>query len=375
MQNQINYWASLCESENGGNDVDDRLLRSREYYWKGVCLPYETRPGNVSDILVLEEEYPQSPLGENGVLMPAVNHPHRIVSLIREHESEVEYIDEGLITTYPLDRLITEYKKYYENNIQKEFKDLSIGQVYKNVQKKDKNLKVCEFTIWDKNNPPLIAFTFPFYSGNNDERIQFTEELVNKMFVCGYGLSYISQVADKFVIQPFKRKINLWMITFEAKFFEPKPELSDVLYHVTPSRYFEKVKQQGLIPRSKSDVFKYPERVYLFNKASIEDILKYGVKKVGLLKSHHPNTHVNDNGFYMFAIKKSKLESYQPYVDKKTVFYLDPCYDGGIVGIKKSKAIFTYNNIPRSLIDDTCWYYEIDSTSSTIKSSKTVSMK
>lgn len=311
IDEHIRHWAGLI---NESECIEDILSRSREYYDKGFCLPYETRIGNVSELLMLNGEYPQSPLGTDGVLMPAINHPHRLVSRIRECESDVEYIDEGLITSYPLERVIAQYKKCYEKDMQDEFKNLSIGQIYKKVQKDDEHIKVSEFKIWDINNPPLIAFAFPSYIGDDDMREQFERELADKMFICGYSLSYVSQVADKFVLQPFKKKITLWMIVFEAKFFEPKPSLSKVLYHVTPSRYFEKVCQQGLIPRSKSDLFKYPERVYLFNKASISDIQEYGLKKVGLLKTHHSNPHVNDNGFYLFEIKRSSIESYQPYI-------------------------------------------------------------
>lgn len=150
-------------------------------------------------------------------------------------------------------------------------------------------------------------------------------------------------------------------MTFEAKFFEPKPELSDTLYHVAPARYLEKIKRRRLAPKSKSDVFEYPERIYLFNKASIMNVVEYGMKKLSMLKSRHGNSHVDDSCFCVFAIKKAKLERYRPYVEKKTVFYFDPCYVGQSGGLKESKAIFTYNSLPRSLLEDIYWIYNLES--------------
>ena len=43
----------------------------------------------------------------------------------------------------------------------------------------------------------------------------------------------------------------------------------------------------------------------------------------------------------------------------KIVFYVDPCYS--LEGILKSncEAIFTYNNIPRELIEDDCMYFKV----------------
>lgn len=41
------------------------------------------------------------------------------------------------------------------------------------------------------------------------------------------------------------------------------------------------------------------------------------------------------------------------------VFYVDPQYDGKIGGIEVCQAIFTYSAIPRELIKDTCYIYDV----------------
>jgi len=45
---------------------------------------------------------------------------------------------------------------------------------------------------------------------------------------------------------------------------------------------------------------------------------------------------------------------------KKLVFSYDPCFmPPGITNVRKSEAVFTYQNIPRELIQDTCMLYEV----------------
>lgn len=356
LDEQIMYWGSIC----AGEDPESLLLKSRKHYSKGICISCEARSGHVSDLIDFNccINAPDT-LGKR--LMPALNHPQRLTAQIRDREADVEYISEGLIVTFPIDKLKAAFKKFYEKNIDVAFKNLSIGQVYTLVDSNVSCSKISEFSNWSKDNPALIAFAIPFYRGNIEKRKQFEKDLVDSLFVCGYNLSYISRIPDEFVIQPFKeKKIELWTMTFEAKFFEPEPELSDTLYHVAPARYLKKIKRYGLTPKSKSDVFEYPERVYLFNKASIMDVVEYGAKKLGMLRVKHGNSHVDDSCFCVFAIKKAKLEKYRPYVEKKMVFYLDPCYVGQSVGLKESKAIFTYGNLPRSLLEDVYWMYNLE---------------
>ena len=357
ITNYIHYWSCLCESK------DDLSKKSNKFYRKtGAGFTYQTRPGRVSDLLSLHGDYPLTPSSFNGIPVVGLNHPHRLVSLIREQEYEVEYISEGLITTYPIDKLVSIYQKFFIEKIPNELKNLDIGEIYKKANSNKKHSKIYTYIAQDPNNQPLIGFYFPLFRGNSKKMKELMKEFVDRVYVCGYNLSNVTKIPDEYIIQPVGGKsTELFLVTFEAKFFEPEAELSETLYHVTPSRYFEKVKTQGLIPRSKSDRFKYPDRVYLFNNASITDIIQYGAVKLSLLKSNHHSHYVNDNGFYIFSIKRENLESYQPYIDKKTIFYYDSCYDGGMGGIKESKAVFTYNNIPRNLIENTCWYYEINS--------------
>lgn len=369
----IKHWANLYE---GRETIDEKLAKYREYFGKGLCMAYECRPNRISDLIDFTVEPPVSPLGLDGIPLPAINHPYRLVSIIREKERNVEYLSEGLIVTYPVDKLIQTFRAFCKKNLDRRLSSLKCGDVYRYAHPDERDKLIIELVTQESNNPALVSFSFPLFHGNTKENEEFKKSLVDRMAFCGYNLSYPAIVSPGQVKQPFKdAKIDLNSFMFEAMFFEPTPKLSDTLYHVAPSRYFDKIKIQGLIPRSKSDMFKYPERVYLFNKATVADAKKYGLIKIRSLDQHHSNPHVSDNGFYIFSIKRKTLENYQPYIDKKTIFYYDPCYDGGGAGLEKSKAIFTYNNIPRNLLEDECWYYEIDNATGWTKPHKTVSMK
>ena len=57
-------------------------------------------------------------------------------------------------------------------------------------------------------------------------------------------------------------------LLFEAKYHEEDFTFAKSLYHVTTADVLSKIKRNGLVPKSKSSKFDYPDRVYLFNNAS-----------------------------------------------------------------------------------------------------------
>ena len=71
----------------------------------------------------------------------------------------------------------------------------------------------------------------------------------------------------------------MFYITFEAKYSYLDVQLADVLYHVTSMRSLQKIRKAGLTTKMQSIDFLYPDRLFLFNDAPYEDILKYGIDK------------------------------------------------------------------------------------------------
>lgn len=131
LDEQIMYWSSICV----GEDPESLLLKSRKHYGKGVCTPREARPGRVSDLIDFSCRI-NAPDALCKRLMPALNHPQRLTAQIRAREAGVEYISEGLIVTFPIDKLKTAFKKFYKKNIDTAFKNLNIGQVYASPDKR-----------------------------------------------------------------------------------------------------------------------------------------------------------------------------------------------------------------------------------------------
>lgn len=86
--------------------------------------------------------------------------------------------------------------------------------------------------------------------------------------------------------------IKIVFMQFEAKYSDFPFKMADVLYHVVPNRYIKKIIERGLVPCSKSNVFKYPDRIYLFNfdksmpvPRMVSIMYDYCIKNVEYLKN------------------------------------------------------------------------------------------
>ena len=61
----------------------------------------------------------------------------------------------------------------------------------------------------------------------------------------------------------------------------------------------------------------------------------------------------------MSQILNTYSKEEQELMDKYMEFYVDPCYSPDGILSTECEAIFTYNNIPRELIEDDCMYFEV----------------
>lgn len=109
-------------------------------------------------------------------------------------------------------------------------------------------------------------------------------------------------------------EINIIAVTFEAKFSDISFEFGKTLYHVTLASSLKKIARDGLTPRSQNEVFRYPDRVYLFNNAQLSLLLAYACGKA------------ENSGVQRFAVLKvdsAKLQSDPLYKSGKLKFYVD----------------------------------------------------
>ena len=164
-----------------------------------------------------------------------------------------------------------------------------------------------------------IIVTIPTISDN-------LKRVVKAFNTCGYFLSY-----------PKREKIpqNEW-VTLQ---FEPihQKEVGDVirkeenfLYHITPSRNFNKIKHIGLSPRTKNDVFDYPDRVY-YIRGSL------GLNKTLLLGYTLYQSVESEKKDGNYSILKINLNELPEYIE----FYYDSNFEYGV---------YSLNNIHPSLI-------------------------
>lgn len=141
----------------------------------------------------------------------------------------------------------------------------------------------------------------------NDEDIK--DNIAKAMHLCGYYLAKEDIYAndDRYVI-----------LRYEPKYIEEGNYVvsqCDVLYHLSPLKYKEKILKNGFVPKSNNGLFKYPDRCYFFmdsmNKSQVLSWLPTFRK-----------ANKNNVPYCLYTIDVSKIND-------NTTFYLDPNLRGG----------------------------------------------
>lgn len=367
--------------------MDDYNLSemSDAYYEKDVLGTIcQYRPGLVSDLIGLER-MPVVECCERLDEPPRwiLNNPFRLTDIIRRKERTVTYVSEGLIKTFPKDKLAKRYSKYCMDHLPAELNSLRVSDVYAGYRGKP-NVKIADYAYFnepDEEVSSLVRFMFATYSTgdvkmDSDKAKSFIDGLIEELYWCGYNFSNLRRISDGNVNQVFsddgeRRRINLYAVQFEAKFSDHDAVLGDNLYHVTPRRYMEKIRRRGLVPSAKSPVFKYPERVYLFNFPEdmtwekMERVMKsYMRQRFDALMSKKVDATVMDReldgGFYVLKIDADAIRRSDQFKSGALEFQIDACYDGMAGKLNDSPAIFTYNNVPRNVIEDKVLFYPLE---------------
>jgi len=169
-----------------------------------------------------------------------------LLSLVYKEYKTMLY--EGLILSYKLQTVISQLKRVYHIN----------------------NIKI-------KNNKIIITIK------NELNVITKNSKKFNKSLnVFGWyisGFHYISPLNDfkQTIVNKYSDLLNIKDIMFLSVMLEPKFDLfvdvSDILYHVSPKLYRNRILKKGLIPKSKNKMFNYPSRIYCFkNKNSYKEL-------------------------------------------------------------------------------------------------------
>lgn len=286
----------------------------------------------------------------------------RMTNAIREKEHDIIYVTEGLIKTYPIEKAVSTYKQWFDDNVDSRLKDSKLSDVVKKHagtksldDKMDFKIKdIVEHHAFsdDSTQPGILTFLVPLTEDQIDELSaeDMIKDLAHSMYRCGYNLAQYELVEfDEDFLQDMFYDVVFFYVTFEAKYTDIDFDLSDNLYHVTPMRNLSKICKNGLVPKSKHAVYQYPERVYLFNDCDMLFILDYAMSKA---------EDVHDSQFAMLKLSSERLQQDPQYKNGKLKFYVDQKYYTGDNGLPQ--AIYTYGNVKRGLIDDEIVLFKTD---------------
>ena len=272
-----------------------------------------------------------------------INDSFNLFRLVQENEVKhgIQYLSEGLITTYPTKKFIDAFLSRMEKHVPEELRGLK----FSDIDPEGDETQMFGYTAATREVngvSSMVSFPIPV---RTDELSEFKNVVISKvdtMYVYGYDLSSISELG-----RSNDGKVVVLVIQFEARHPTDRFEMSEELYHVSSLRHLPKIRKQGLVPKSKSEEFKYDDRVYLFNNHPLSSILDYGIWK---------SNQEKDDGFCLFKIERNNLKNLETFKNGKLTFYVDGAFDNQS-GVD---AIFTYGNIPLSVIDDTCLIYRKD---------------
>ena len=253
-----------------------------------------------------------------------LNDKSSAINGIRLNESGFMILDEGLITTYPTEKVLSHFKRLYAKYVSDDLADA----VFPGTNAKISDFR--ELSDTTERVSPLLMICVPAHDDEDARRL--VKAMTDEFAKTGYYMtSYDMNNTTDFM---------LVYIQFEAKYTDMLSELEPVLYHVSPLKYLDKILKNGLVPYSKAKNFEYEPRVYLFNRCPKEQVFDYGLYKA---------QETNDNGFCVFKISKDKLLNDPVFKDGKQRFYLDPAFS--MSDTTDQTAIFTYGNIPLRVLD------------------------
>lgn len=209
-------------------------------------------------------------------------------------ESNEDYLYEGLITTYPLEKTIISLK--------------IIGVEQENIViTKDRKYYSIRILRKDFDN---------------------IDDIIKKSETCGWYLSEVSSMGLKYTQDQIENILDndYIFLTFKAKYDIEIYDIPDKLYHVSPTNKRDKILKKGISAKSGHKVFPHPDRLYLtYTQKDAEDLIQ---KLNSKLKD---NTVTSYDTYEISTISLFNLQIFK-----------DPDY--------KDKGYYTLNSIPNTSI-------------------------
>ena len=300
------------------------------------------RPSNMPLSRLLPESWNHLP-GTVNISCRCVNSPFNLKNLIyeKEEKNRIFFLYEGLIKTFPSKKFIEDFWRKVGEIVPDELKELT----WEETGILPRNTPIFgdeDTTDMTDEIHGSIGFFVPVYRDEIDTLRKTVNKVANGMSVHGYCLTDVDEMDHALMDE-----IAVVRVQFEAKFPADRFRFAPTLYHVAPLKYLNKIRKNGLVPKSKSSEFEYEDRVYLFNNMPLGGVLQYGEYKA---------SQAGDSGFCLFSIDYGKLSSLETFKDGRLKFYVDNAFDNNN---GMAQALFTYGNIPLSVMDNKFKIYHL----------------
>lgn len=219
------------------------------------------------------------------------------------YKSKNQYLFEGLIKSYDIDKLINHMCDYCNFTVSKsDFTNTLNDKTFNGF------IQVSQMS----NNENVIEI----YFYDDETLVRMIQDVMN---VYGYKISRMEDIPNS---------NGLKWCSCESKFTKDISDIvkeKGIIYHITLASNLQKILDSGFVPKSKNKATEYDSRIYF----TLDDFDNLTWKQFG----YELFGKVNDD-FVVFAVKSSELDN---------KFMFDPNMDN---------AVFTYENIhPKNIID------------------------
>lgn len=330
----------------------------KDIHSKNVAFPKALRSHSVFDML--HESSCQCPFDPHKHHFIEIGGESQLVKAMRQHESAVLFKNEALIHTYPTSYFLKRYRKFCQEHLSVGLADITFGMLYDDANDNEKVIDEVVLSDEDQKVSPQVRIALPTYADDIQQQKDLRRGVIDLALASGYYFSS-EKLWDYEANDMVKRQVRVFYITFEAKYSYMDVTLQGNLYHVTSMKSLGKIKKFGLTTKMQSSDFSYPDRVFLFNDVPYQTVLDYGKNKA---------MQKNDKQFCALKILKTSIDNCLLYKNGKMKFYRDSSFSDEDSTSTEQKAVFTYSNIPRELIEDQVLVYNVDD-----DTSKTVSFR
>lgn len=277
-----------------------------------------------------------------------------LINFLKEHDNAQIYICEAKRKTVLTKKFLNDYVEYCKKNLPNELLNATFNQLYHNgdnevivnfVQRTDANEDIS----------PVVRVIMPMYANNVSYANKVIRNFIDFASNCGYILTYDS-VSHAMYHDKLPHNVTLYFLTFEAMYSNLNVELESSLFHVTLEDSLASIAKNGLLPRAQSSEYKYPPRIYLFNKTEKQKIYDYGEYKA---------THCGKSSYYVIRIEKNILQNSDLYKSGKITLFRDPAFSSDDENTDQT-ALFTEDVIPLSMLNDNIAKFDVGNNSPTM---------